>query len=76
MTLIIIIGKCLSCNKHVCTNIYFSDCEEEMVSLRSETGTRTTVVIKLKGDIDLMITPLALESLQKYIEENNIFTYF
>lgn len=39
-----------------------------MVSLRSETGTRTTVVIKLKGDIDLMITPLALESLQKYIK--------
>lgn len=37
-----------------------------MVSLRSETGTRTTVVIKLKGDIDLMVTPLALESLQKY----------
>lgn len=41
------------------------DCEEEMLSLRSETGTRTTVVIKLKGDIDLMVTPLALESLQK-----------
>lgn len=47
----------------------FSDCEEEMVSLRSETGTRTTVVIKLKGDIDLMVTPLALESLQKYVTE-------
>ncbi|XP_060850802.1 bridge-like lipid transfer protein family member 1 isoform X1 [Rhopalosiphum padi] len=44
------------------------DCEEEMVSLRSETGTRTTVVIKLKGDIDLMITPLALESLQKFVD--------
>lgn len=40
-----------------------------MVSLRSETGTRTTVVIKLKGDIDLMVTPLALESLQKYVEQ-------
>ncbi|XP_025405724.1 uncharacterized protein KIAA1109 isoform X4 [Sipha flava] len=44
------------------------DCEEEMVSLRSETGTRTTVVIKLKGDIDLMVTPLALESLQKFVD--------
>lgn len=47
-------------------NISILDCEEEMISLRSETGTRTTIVIKLKGDIDLMITPLALESLQKY----------
>lgn len=46
---------------------FYSDCEEEMVSLRSETGTRTTVVIKLKGDIDLMVTPLALESLQKFV---------
>lgn len=58
----------------------FLDCEEEMVSLRSETGTRTTVVIKLKGDIDLMVTPLALESLQKYVIELNIYfnlsTYF
>lgn len=54
----------------------FSDCEEEMVSLRSETGTRTTVVIKLKGDIDLMVTPLALESLQKYVIDLNIYTLF
>lgn len=53
-----------------CFNIIsILDCEEEMISLRSETGTRTTIVIKLKGDIDLMVTPLALESLQKFVAE-------
>jgi len=56
--------------------MYFSDCEEEMVSLRSETGTRTTVVIKLKGDIDLMVTPLALESLQKYSYNLKLLNFF
>lgn len=56
-----------------CFNIIsILDCEEEMISLRSETGTRTTIVIKLKGDIDLMVTPLALESLQKYKIEKKI----
>lgn len=44
-----------------------------MVSLRSETGTRTTIVVKLKGDIDLMVTPLALESLQKFVTK--LFIY-
>lgn len=58
---------------HFCNQIYYLDCEEEMVSLRSETGTRTTVVIKLKGDIDLMVTPLALESLQKSVTKLYIY---
>ncbi|XP_050533025.1 transmembrane protein KIAA1109 homolog isoform X6 [Daktulosphaira vitifoliae] len=48
--------------------VFEIDCEEEMLSLRSETGTRTTIIIKFKGDIDLMITPLVLESLQKFID--------
>jgi len=65
----------ISCNKNDCTNIYFLDCEEEMVSLRSETGTRTTVVIKLKGDIDLMVTPLALESFQKYVIQFYVYLF-
>nr|CAD7595535.1 unnamed protein product [Timema genevievae] len=42
-----------------------TDCEEELLNLQNEYGNRTTLIIKLKGDMDVMITPLVLESLQR-----------
>ncbi|XP_035723534.1 transmembrane protein KIAA1109-like isoform X4 [Vespa mandarinia] len=41
--------------------------EEELLTAH-ETGSRTTVIIKFKGDIDIMISPMVLESLQRFIE--------
>ncbi|CAH1991192.1 unnamed protein product [Acanthoscelides obtectus] len=42
--------------------------EEELLSHLSDSGTRTIVVVKLKGDLDIMISPLLLETLQRYID--------
>ncbi|XP_011494762.1 PREDICTED: uncharacterized protein KIAA1109 [Ceratosolen solmsi marchali] len=42
--------------------------EEELLTVQHESGSRTTVIIKLKGDIDIMITPLVLECLQRFID--------
>ncbi|KAK9502019.1 hypothetical protein O3M35_012630 [Rhynocoris fuscipes] len=42
--------------------------QEELLSLRNETGTRTTLVVKMKGDVDVMVSPLVLESLQRFID--------
>ncbi|CAH1406051.1 unnamed protein product [Nezara viridula] len=41
---------------------------DELLSFRNETGTRTTVVIKMKGDVDVMVSPLTLESLQRFVD--------
>ncbi|XP_063234537.1 bridge-like lipid transfer protein family member 1 isoform X2 [Bacillus rossius redtenbacheri] len=45
-----------------------TDSERELLLLQNDLGTRTTVVIKLKGDMDVMVTPLVLESLQRFID--------
>ncbi|XP_060534290.1 bridge-like lipid transfer protein family member 1 [Cylas formicarius] len=42
--------------------------EEELLSVQSDAGFRTVVVVKLKGDLDVMISPLLLESLQRFID--------
>nr|XP_022901618.1 uncharacterized protein KIAA1109 isoform X2 [Onthophagus taurus] len=42
--------------------------EEELLGTSSFNGTRTSVIIKLKGDLDVMITPLLLESFQRFID--------
>ncbi|XP_054257192.1 bridge-like lipid transfer protein family member 1 [Macrosteles quadrilineatus] len=42
--------------------------QEELLSLRNESGTRTTLVVKMKGDIDIMVSPLVLESLQRFVD--------
>ncbi|KAK0176217.1 hypothetical protein PV328_000373 [Microctonus aethiopoides] len=42
--------------------------EEELLAVQHETGSRTTVIIKLKGDVDIMISPMVLESLQRFID--------
>ena len=54
---------------------YFSlctGCEEELLSCQNEFGTRTTVILKLKGDLDIMLSPLVLESLQKYVKHQAV----
>jgi hypothetical protein len=43
-------------------------CEEELLALQNEFGTKTTVILKLKGDLDIMLSPLVLESLQRYVK--------
>ncbi|BES96456.1 Fragile site-associated protein C-terminus [Nesidiocoris tenuis] len=42
--------------------------QEELLSFRNETGTRTTLVVKMKGDVDIMVSPLVLESLQRFVD--------
>ncbi|CAG9815067.1 unnamed protein product [Phaedon cochleariae] len=42
--------------------------EEELLSSQADAGCRTTVIVKLKGDLDVMISPLLLETLQRFID--------
>jgi len=42
------------------------DVEEELLAFQNENGTRTTIIVKSRGDIDIMISPLVLESLQRF----------
>ncbi|XP_033221657.1 transmembrane protein KIAA1109-like [Belonocnema kinseyi] len=42
--------------------------EEELLAVQHETGSRTTVIVKLKGDVDIMLSPMVLESLQRFID--------
>ena len=43
-------------------------CEEELLAAQNECGTKSTVIVKLKGDLDIMLSPLVLESLQRYVQ--------
>jgi hypothetical protein len=43
-------------------------CDEELLASQNEYGTKTTVILKLKGDLDIMLSPLVLESLQRYVK--------
>ncbi|CAG9772767.1 unnamed protein product [Ceutorhynchus assimilis] len=43
--------------------------EEELLSGQSDAGcSRTIIIVKLKGDLDVMISPLLLESLQRFVD--------
>lgn len=42
--------------------------EEELLAILNETGSRTTVIVKFKGDVDIMLSPMVLESLQRFID--------
>ncbi|XP_050452726.1 transmembrane protein KIAA1109 isoform X1 [Cataglyphis hispanica] len=42
--------------------------EEELLAILHETGLRTTVIVKFKGDVDIMLSPMVLESLQRFID--------
>ncbi|XP_076277867.1 transmembrane protein KIAA1109 homolog tweek isoform X7 [Lasioglossum baleicum] len=42
--------------------------EEELLAAQHESGSRTTVIVKFKGDVDIMLSPMVLESLQRFID--------
>ncbi|KAF7285801.1 hypothetical protein GWI33_009982 [Rhynchophorus ferrugineus] len=42
--------------------------EEELLSSQTDAGCRTIVIVKLKGDLDVMISPLLLETLQRFVD--------
>ena len=49
------------------------------MALHAEMGTRTTVIIKFKSDVNIMLSPLVLESLQRYemhFDELQLFNMF
>ncbi|KAK4878280.1 hypothetical protein RN001_010786 [Aquatica leii] len=42
--------------------------EEELLSSQNDAGSRTSIIVKLNGDLDIMVSPLLLESLQKFVD--------
>ncbi|XP_006618311.1 transmembrane protein KIAA1109 isoform X10 [Apis dorsata] len=42
--------------------------KEELLIAQHENGSRTTVIVKFKGDVDIMLSPMVLESLQRFID--------
>ena len=38
------------------------------MAILHETGLRTTIIVKFKGDVDIMLSPMVLESLQRFID--------
>uniref|UniRef100_A0AAR5PXA5 Bridge-like lipid transfer protein family member 1 C-terminal domain-containing protein n=1 Tax=Dendroctonus ponderosae TaxID=77166 RepID=A0AAR5PXA5_DENPD len=42
--------------------------EEELLSGQTDGGSRTVVIVKLKGDLDIMVSPLLLESLLRFVD--------
>lgn len=42
--------------------------EEELLGPQTGLGSRTTIIVKLRGDLDIMISPLLLETLQRFID--------
>ncbi|XP_076753670.1 transmembrane protein KIAA1109 homolog tweek isoform X3 [Xylocopa sonorina] len=42
--------------------------KEELLTVQHESGSRTTVIVKFKGDVDIMLSPMVLESLQRFID--------
>lgn len=43
--------------------------EEELLGVsNNDGGSRTSIIVKLKGDLDVMISPLLLEALQRFVD--------
>ncbi|CAH0548963.1 unnamed protein product [Brassicogethes aeneus] len=42
--------------------------EEELLSIQGDASSRTIIIVKLKGDLDVMICPLLLETMQRYVD--------
>jgi len=43
--------------------------ENEFIGSQGESATRNSVVIRFKGQVDVLLTPLLLEGLQRYVNE-------
>lgn len=39
--------------------------EEELLNTQTDAGSRILLIVKLKGDLDIMVSPLLLETLQR-----------
>lgn len=46
-------------------NVKENDADNEFMSTQSDTATRNSVVVRLKGHVEIMLTPLLLEGLQR-----------
>ncbi|XP_046402633.1 transmembrane protein KIAA1109 isoform X3 [Ischnura elegans] len=42
--------------------------DDELLSQSNENGTKISIIVKLKGDMDIMVCPLVLESLQRFVD--------
>ncbi|XP_045469148.1 transmembrane protein KIAA1109 isoform X3 [Harmonia axyridis] len=42
--------------------------EEEILGFQTQGGCRTTIIVKIKGDLDVMVSPLLLESFQRFVD--------
>lgn len=51
-----------------CDNGSGGDEEELLLASRTESGSRTAVMVKLQGDMDITVTPLLLECLQRFVD--------
>lgn len=40
--------------------------DDELLGNQIDAGSRTAIIVKFKGDIDITVTPLLLETLQRY----------
>ncbi|KAG8228088.1 hypothetical protein J437_LFUL000087, partial [Ladona fulva] len=45
-----------------------TDYDDELISQATENGTKISLIVKLKGDMDVMVCPLVLESLQRFVD--------
>lgn len=44
----------------------FADDDSEFMSSQSDTATRNSIIVRLKGQVEITATPLLLEGLQRY----------
>lgn len=47
---------------------YFSDDDKEFMTAQNDTATRNSVVVKFKGQVEITLTPLLLEGVQRMLE--------
>lgn len=53
--------------KQVDNDKHPEDSEIEFIGSQGESATRNSVVVRFKGQVDVMLTPLLLEGLQRYV---------
>lgn len=52
----------------IATEVELNSDEDELLAHHGECGTRTAVLIRVQGNLDIMVTPLLLESLQRFVD--------
>lgn len=46
-------------------NKFYTDDEKEFMAAQNDTATRSSVIVKFKGNLEVTLTPLLLEGLQR-----------